>query len=178
MLASCDANKYEENEWFSVEKLRICDALELPKIEYCDYLKVNDEDVYVNINPFYYDYLKYVNKIYDYLKFQNYEYLGTRGERINTLAGSLTSYYFKETYYLEDFICNEDGHNWIFVYSDGTKDENENIIFNIILIDLDQSSIQYKGRKQDYTMVIRLRHKSESPLNGYYELKQNDDKNE
>ena len=58
--------------------MRICDVLELPKIEYCDYLKVNDEDVYVNINPFYYDYLKYVNEIYDYLKSQNYEYLGTR----------------------------------------------------------------------------------------------------
>lgn len=171
-LTSCDSNVYKENEWFSDEKLEVCDVPDFPEIDYCDYINVNDEDIYVNINPYSYDYVDYMKIIYSYLLEKNFKYIGTRGEQANTLAGTLTSYYFKPVDYYEDFICNQDGHNWIFVYSDGEQDENGTIIFNIILIDRTQSEIKYKGKKFEYNTIIRLRHKSELPLNGYYILEE------
>lgn len=105
-LTSCDSNVYKENEWFSDEKLEVCDVPNFPEIDYCDYINVNDEDIYVNINPYSYDYVDYIKIIYSYLLEKNFKYIGTRGEQANTLAGTLTSYYFKPVDYYEDFICN------------------------------------------------------------------------
>ena len=65
----------------------------MPEIKNIDYLNVNDEDIYININPFIYDNLDYVKILYEYLTTQNFKYLGTRGEQANTLSGFLTSYY-------------------------------------------------------------------------------------
>ena len=49
-LTSCDINKYEENTWYSNDRLKECLVEDLPEIQNVDYVKKNDEDVYFYMN--------------------------------------------------------------------------------------------------------------------------------
>lgn len=118
-----------------------------------------------------YDYNSYVNIVYNYLKSQNFEYLGTKGDTKASLAGMLSTYYFKEANTLEEFRTDGDGSDYTFVYSDGTLDGSR-IVFNIIKFYRDDNStLEYKNKKFNYNTFMVVRHYSESPLGGIPMLK-------
>lgn len=168
-LTSCDINKYEENTWYSNDRLKECLVEDLPEIQNVDYVKKNDEDVYFYMNSN--DYNSYVNIVYNYLKSQNFEYLGTKGDDKASLAGMLSTYYFKEANTLEEFRTDGDGSDYTFVYSDGTLDGSR-IVFNIIKFYRDDNStLEYKNKEFNYNTFMVVRHYSESPLGGIPMLK-------
>lgn len=167
-LTSCDINKYEENTWYSNDRLKECLVEDLPEIQNVDYVKKNDEDVYFYMNSN--DYNSYVNIVYNYLKSQNFEYLGTKGDDKASLAGMLSTYYFKEANTLEEFRTDGDGSDYTFVYSDGTLDGSR-IVFNIIKFYRDNSTLEYKNKEFNYNTFMVVRHYSESPLGGIPMLK-------
>ena len=127
VLVSCDLNKYYENTWFSNESLQKCIVDELPEIKDTDYVNVNDQEIYMNLSED--EYEDYVETVYEYLKTQDYRYLGTRGEQNNTLAGVMTTYFFKEANSLEEFKDKYHEADYRYVYSDGTKEETYGTIF-------------------------------------------------
>ena len=171
ITVSCDVNKYKENSWYSNEKLQECLVKELPKIQNVDFVNKNGEDIYFYMNES--EFNLYINKIYNYLKSQNFKYLGTKGDTKESLAGMLSTYYFKEADLLEDFKSSKyDGSDYIFVYSDGTEDSGE-VVFNIIKFYIDDNSIlEYKNKEFKYNTQMMLRHYSEYPLGGIPVLKE------
>lgn len=166
-LASC-GSAHEENEWFSEDKLTECLVGDLPTIEK-DYVNHNDEDIYVSFTDS--EFKAYVKSIYDYLCSQEYKYLGTRGEQKNTLAGAFTTYYFEPATELESFRVIEG--DYVFVFSDGSTDENGDVEFIILVIyEESTNTLEYGNKKFTYNTMISLRRGSEAPLSGFYVLKE------
>ena len=165
-LASC-GSAHEENEWFSEEKLTNCLVGDLPTIEK-DYVNSGGEDIYVSFTDS--EFKAYVKSVYDYLCSQEYKYLGTRGEQKNTLAGAFTTYYFEPATELESFWNEGD---YIFVFSDGSTDENGDVEFIVLVIyDVSTNTLEYGNKKFTYNTQISLRRDSEAPLSGFYVLKE------
>ena len=165
-LASC-GGAHKENEWFSEEKLTNCLVGDLPTIEK-DYVNHNGEDIYVSFTDS--EFKAYVKSVYDYLCSQEYKYLGTRGEQKNTLAGAFTTYYFEPATELESFRVLEG--DYVFVFSDGSTDENGDVEFIILVIyDVSTNTLEYGNKKFTYNTMISLRRGSETPLSGFYVLK-------
>ena len=101
---------------------------------------------------------------------QDYEYLGTRGEQKDTLAGVFTTYYFEPATELESFWNEGD---YVFVFSDGSTDENGDVEFIILVIyDVSTNTLEYGNKKFTYNTMISLRRGSEAPLGGFYVLKE------
>ena len=166
-LASC-GSAHEENTWFSEEKLTNCLVGDLPTIEK-DYVNHNDEDIYVSFTDS--EFKAYVKSVYDYLCSQEYKYLGTRGEQKNTLAGAFTTYYFEPATELESFRVIEG--DYVFVFSDGSIDENGDVEFIVLVIyDVSTNTLEYGNKKFTYNTQISLRRDSEAPLSGFYVLKE------
>ena len=169
-LASC-GSAHKENTWFSEEKLTECLVGDFPTITK-DYVKHNDEDIYVSFTNK--EREAYVAEVFEYLKSQNFKYLGTRGEQVSTLAGTFTTYYFKPATELSEFYV---GSSYKFVYSDGTLDEDGDLVFCIINIyDYEAKNLEYGTNNFAYNTLITLRYKSEAPLSGRYAL--NDEEHE
>ena len=165
-LASC-GSAHKENTWFSEDKLTECLVGDLPTITK-DYVSHNDEDIYVSFTSK--EREAYVAEVFEYLKSQNFKYFGTRGEQVGTLAGTLTTYYFRPATELRDFYV---GSAYKFVYSNGTLDENGDLIFCIINIyDYETKNLEYGTKNFSYNTLITLRYKSEAPLSGFYVLKE------
>ena len=165
-LASCGST-HEENKWFSEEKLTECLVADLPTIEK-DYVNRGDEDIYVSFTSK--EREAYVAEVFEYLKSQNFKYFGTRGEQASTLAGSFTTYYFKPATELSEFYVSG---SYKFVYSDGTLDEDGDLVFCIINIyDYEAKNLEYGTKNFAYNTLITLRYKSEAPLSGRYALNQ------
>ena len=166
-LASC-GSAHEENKWFSEEKLTNCLVGDLPTIEK-DYVNHNDEDIYVSFTDS--EFEAYARSVYDYLLSQEYKYLGTRGEQKDTLAGAFTTYYFEPATELESFRVLEG--DYVFVFSDGSTDENGDVEFIILVIyDVSTNTLEYGNKKFTYNTRISLRRGSEAPLGGFYVLKE------
>jgi len=165
-LVSC-SSAHKENTWFSEEKLSECFVPELPAIEK-DYVKHNDEDIYVYFST--QEREAYICEIYEYLKLQNFKYLGTRGEQASTLAGTFTTYYFAPASELSDFYV--DGA-YRFVFSDGSLDESGNPIFCILYIyENETKDLEYGSKNFSYNTFLALRYEREAPLSGRYVLKE------
>lgn len=166
-LASC-GSAHKENEWFSEEKLTNCLVGDLPTIEK-DYVNHNGEDIYVSFTNS--EFNAYAKSVYDYLCSQEYKYLGTRGEQKNTLAGVFTTYYFEPATEFESFRVIEG--DYVFVFSDGSTDENGDVEFIIIVIyDVNTNKLEYGNKTFTYNTKISLRQGSEAPLGGFYVLKE------
>lgn len=168
-LTSCGAS-YEENVWFSDEKLEECLVVGLPGITR-SIVKCDDQDVYVSMPDA--ELKAYIESVYEFLKAQEFMYLGTRGEQAFSFKGLFTQYYFKPVEDLDDFWVNGD---WIFVYSDGSTDENGDVIFCILTIyDYGKSTLTYgRNKKFTYNVKISPRRQSEAPLSGGYVLENNE----
>ena len=163
-LASC-SSAHKENTWFSEEKLNNCLVGDLPTIEK-NYVNHNGEDIYVSFTDS--EFESYAKSVYDYLLSQNYEYLGTRGEQVGTLAGTLTTYYFEPATELSGFYVSG---SYKFVYSDGSLDEDGDLIFCIIsLYDYEMKNLEYGTKDFSYNTLITIRYKSEALLSGFYVL--------
>lgn len=166
-LASC-GSAHKENEWFSEEKMTDCLVGGLPTITK-DYVNHNDEDIYAELTDS--EFKAYVKSVYDYLCSQEYKYLGTRGEQKDTLAGVFTTYYFESATELESFRVIEG--DYVFVFSDGSTDENGDVEFIILVIyDVSTNTLEYGNKKFTYNTQISLRRGSEAPLSGFYVLKE------
>lgn len=167
-LTSCGAT-FEENVWFSGEMLEECLVTGMPEITGRSFVKRYDDDIYVSMPNA--ELKAYVESVYEFLKAQNFEYLGTRGEQAFSFKGLFTEYYFKPVGALEDFNVNGD---WIFVYSDGSTDENGDVIFCILSIyECGKSTLSYGRNKEfTYTVQISLANHSERPLAGSYVLEE------
>ena len=165
-LSSC-GSAHEENTWFSEEKLTECLVADLPTIEK-DYVNRGGEDIYVSFTDS--EFKAYAKSVYDYLLSQEYKYLGTRGEQVGTLAGTLTTYYFEPATELSEFYVSG---SYKFVYSDGTLDEDGDLIFCIISIyDYETKTLEYGTKNFSYNTLITLDYKSEAPLSGFYVINQ------
>ena len=165
LLASC-GSAHKENTWFSVEKLSDCLVGDLPTIEK-DYVNSGGEDIYVYLTDS--EFKAYVKSVYDYLCSEEYKYFGTRGEQKNTLAGAFTTYYFEPATELESFRVLEG--DYVFVFSDGSTDENGDVEFIILVIyDVNTNTLEYGNKKFTYNTQISLRRGSEAPLGGFYVL--------
>ena len=166
-LASC-GSAYKENKWFSEEKLAECLVSDLPTIEK-DYVNSGGEDIYVSFTDS--EFKAYVKSVYDYLCSEEYKYLGTRGEQKNTLAGAFTTYYFEPATELESFRVIEG--DYVFVFSDGSTDENGDVEFIVLVIyEVSTNTLEYGNKKFTYNTQISLRRGSEAPLSGFYVLKE------
>ena len=164
-LASCGSS-HKENEWFSEDKLTECLVGDLPTIEK-NYVNHNDEDIYVSFTSK--EREDYVVSVFEYLKSQNFKYLGTRGEQKNTLAGAFTTYYFEPANELESFRVLEG--DYVFVFSDGSTDENGDVEFIVLVIyEVSTNTLEYGNKKFTYNTQISLRRGSEAPLSGFYVL--------
>ena len=164
-LASC-GSAHKENTWFSEDKLTECLVADLPTIEK-DYVNHNDKDIYVSFTDS--EFKAYVESVYDYLCSEEYKYLGTRGEQKDTLAGAFTTYYFEPATELESFRVIEG--DYVFVFSDGSTDENGDVEFIILVIyDVSTNTLEYGNKKFTYNTQISLRRGSEAPLSGFYVL--------
>ena len=165
-LTSCGVT-YEENVWFSDEKLEECLVTGLPTITSRSFVKQYDDDIYVSMPKA--ELEAYIESVYEFLKAQDFEYLGTRGEDAFSFKGLFTKYYFKPVEELDDFFVNG---AWIFVYSDGSVDEYGDVIFCILTIyDYGKQTLTYERDKEfTYTTRILLANHSEAPLSGGYVL--------
>ena len=166
-LTSCGAT-YEKNVWFSEEKLEECLVVGLPGITR-SIVKCDDQDVYVSMPNA--ELKAYIESVYEFLKAQEFMHLGTRGEQAFSFKGLFTQYYFKPVEDLDDFWVNGD---WIFVYSDGSVDEDGDVIFCILTIyDYGKRTLTYGRNKEfSYNVKISLRRQSEAPLSGGYVLEE------
>ena len=165
-LASC-GSAYEENTWFSEEKLAECLVDNFPTITK-DYVNHNGEDIYVSFTNS--EFEAYAKSVYDYLCLQEYEYLGTRGDQKDTLAGVFTTYYFEPANELSSFLIEGD---YVFVFSDGAVDENGDVEFIVLVIyDVSKNTLEYGNKKFTYNTMISLSQGSEALLSGFYVLKE------
>ncbi len=166
-LASC-SSAYQENVWFSEEKLEECLVAGLPAVNK-DLVNHNDADIYASLTSK--ERESYVADVLEYLKSRNFKYLGTRGEQKNTLAGVFTTYYFEPATELESFRVIEG--DYVFVFSDGAVDKNGDVEFNILVIySTDKATLEYGSKKFTYNTMISLSQGSEAPLGGFYVLKE------
>ena len=166
-LASCGSD-YKENKWFSEEKLTNYLVGDLPTIEK-NYVNSGDADIYVYFTDS--EFKAYAKSVYDYLCSEEYKYLGTRGEQKNSLAGVFTTYYFEPANELESFRVLEG--DYVFVFSDGSTDENSDVEFIILVIyDVSTNTLEYGNKKFTYNTRISLRQGSEAPFGGFYVLKE------
>ena len=164
-FASCNG-AYQENTWFAEEKLTDCLVSDLPKVTK-ESVNHNDENVFVSFTDD--EFKAYVESVYDYLRSQEFKYFGTRGEEKDSLAGMLTTYYFKPATELSEFYVDS---AYRFVYSDGSVDENGDLIFSMIYIyDYETRNLGYDSKRFSYNTVIKLCYKSEAPLGGFYTLR-------
>ena len=170
-LSSCGVN-HRKNTWFSDVKLEECLVSGLPKIEK-DYINQGDEDLYVKFTEA--EYQAYVKEIYEYLKAQDFEYFGTRGEQKGTLAGTLTTYYFKPADELSEFEIN--GH-YKFVFSDGTVEDGDVVFCILTIYDYETKKLEYRNQSFTYNSVVSLRRKSEAPFSGIYILEEKTEQTE
>lgn len=144
-LTSCDGAEYDENVWFTKEKLEQCEISNLPTITCSDYYYNNKDWVYFNAS--WQQLEDYANVVFEYLESQNFEYLGTRGHQKASLAGAFASYYFEEIESFDDCHTQSYGKDYIFVYSDGHVDENGQMTFNeIIIADFENETIRCEGK--------------------------------
>jgi len=163
-FASC-SKTHKENTWFSEEKLSKCSIDDFPAVDK-NFVNYNDDDIYVSFTAN--ELEAYINEIYDYLKSQNFEYLGTRGEQVDTLSGAFTTYYFVPANEVAEFYVDS---AYRFVFSDGTLNEYKRPVFCIIAIyDYEIQHLEYWAKDFSYNTIIRLRYESESPLSGSYVL--------
>ena len=163
-LASC--SNYKENTWFSSEKLVKYAVPDLTVPSVSESVLKNDEIFYSNMTAENFE--SYILSVYEYLKLQNFKYFGTRGEQKTTLAGALTTYYFKPSEELSDFRAF-DGASYRFVFSDGRTDENgEPIFFVLAFYRSGNNGIKYDGKTFSYNLKMVLREKDEVALGGGY----------
>lgn len=166
-LSSCGGiSCAKQNKWYSRDTLEECLVPNLPELNKT-YLRQGD-DVYVRFSQT--EYASYANTVYTYLLSQNFEYLGTRGEEKNSLAGAFTTYYFQPATKLSEFEVS----GYIFVYSNGEiVDGDGELTFCILKIMLlsDEYNKEYGNKDFKYNAIISLRFHSETPLGGSYELK-------
>ena len=163
-LGSCNS-AHNENTWFSEEALKECLVDNLPTVTK-NYVNQNNEDIYVSFTNK--ERESYTKEVYEYLKSRGFEYFGTRGDQVGTLAGMLTTYYFKPASELSEFYV--DGA-YKFVYSDGTADDSDDPIFSIISIyEYESKILEYGTKSFAYNTLITLRYKSDAPLSGNYIL--------
>lgn len=164
-LAGC-SSQYEQNVWYTEEKLAECLVPDLPKME-ASFLSRSDQYIYTSLAKE--EFEAYVQSVYDYLKTQDFAYLGTQGHVKASLAGFLTSYYFQPAETLEQHYKNGD---YYFIYSDGATDENGSLIFHCLLIQNSYGSgysVEYNDKKVYYNTVLTLRKNSESTGRYYYD---------
>ncbi len=64
---------YEENAWFSDEKLEECLVVGLPEITSMSFVKRYDDDIYASMPGA--ELKAYVESIYEFLKAQDFEYI-------------------------------------------------------------------------------------------------------
>lgn len=171
MLASCNINKdeatYEKNIWYTSEKLELCLVEDLTEISDVEYLKVNDNSIHAQMNDE--QLKKYASEVFEYLKEKEFTYFGTRGDWINNNFFNYYVYHFKTAEMLEDCIYTEyydDSlyeFSYIFVYSDGSLDEEGNVIFNIVKIDKykEEGTITYGDEVFKSNIKLTIYHDSE-----------------
>ena len=167
-LASCNKNEdtvtYEKNTWFTAEDLELYMLEDLPEISEVEYIR-GSKTVFAKMSDEQFD--SYANEVFEYLKGQEFKHLGTRGECVNSFLAT-SCYNLKSVDALEDCILEEydDSLNeltYLFVYSDGTVDEDGNVIFNIIRIEKSKEEGTVKNGDEDFkcNMKITLYHGKE-----------------
>ena len=172
-LASCNKNEdtvtYEKNTWFKAEDLELYMLEDLPAISGTDYLR-GSKTVFAKMSDEQFD--SYANEVFEHLKGQEFKYLGTRGEWVNSFL-AYHVYRIKAVDTLEECVLEEydDSLNeltYLFVYSDGTVDEDGNVIFNIIRIEKSKEEGTVKNGDEVFkcNMKITIYHEKE-PNVGY-----------
>ena len=160
-LASCNKNKdtvtYEKNTWFTAENLELYMLEDLPAISGTDYLR-GSKTVFAKMSDEQFD--SYANEVFEYLKGQEFKHLGTRGECVNSFLAT-SCYNLKSVDALEDCILEEydDSLNeltYLFVYSDGTVDEDDNVIFNIIRIEKSKEEGTVKNGDEVFKCNVKI----------------------
>ncbi len=161
-LAGC-GESYQEDVWYSEEKLTECLAPDLPQTG-PTLLNHSDWKVFDFLTDEEFD--TYVQSVYDYLKAQNFPYLGTRGHYKSSLSIAFMSYYFQPTETLEQHCQNGD---YRFVYSDGTTDEGGKLVFWFLgIYRSPNGSLDYDGKTYKYNTQLVLRKGGEAPATGFY----------
>lgn len=161
ILAGC--TNYEEDVWYSNEKLTECLVPDLPKTG-PTLLNQDDWRVYDSLTNAEFD--TYVQSVYDYLKAQNFQYLGTRGHYKSSLSIAFMSYYYQPAETLEQHCQNGD---YYFIYSDGSTDEGGSLIFWFLGIYRSSgTNHSYDGKSYPYNTLLVLRKGSEAPATGFY----------
>ena len=165
-LQSCILrHDYIENMWFSEETLAECLVPDFPVI---DAPNVNYRGARINLNITDSEYEDYVNLVYEYLSAQDFKYFGTEGGMISSFFGAWTTYYFEPASELADFR-GYDGR-YRFVFSDGSLDEEGEVIFNkIVLYRFDTETIDYGLKEFLCNTGVALLHGSDSAIGGFYE---------
>lgn len=115
-LCACSNN----GTFFSKELLQDNLVPDLPKISY-DKAKQRYKKMY------YYhttedEFNSYAAKVYEYLKSLNFEYLGTRGEVLDTFFGGCPTYEFITGNELTDFLYSE--NTYVFVWANEKYSES------------------------------------------------------
>ena len=160
-LASCNKNEdtvtYEKNTWFTAEDLELYMLENLPAIGGTDYLR-GSKTVFAKMSDEQFD--SYANEVFEYLKGQEFKHLGTRGECVNSFLAT-SCYNLKSVDALEDCILEEydDSLNeltYLFVYSDGTVDEDGNVIFNIIRIEKSKEEDTVKNGDEAFKCNVKI----------------------
>ena len=160
-LASCNKNEdtvtYEKNTWFTAEDLELYMLENLPAISGTDYLR-GSKTVFAKMSDEQFD--SYANEVFEYLKEREFEHFGTRGEEVNSFL-MYHVYRIKAVNTLEECILEEydDSLNeltYLFVYSDGTVDEDGNVIFNIIRIEKSKEDGTVKNGDEDFKCNVKI----------------------
>ncbi|MBE6943367.1 MAG: hypothetical protein E7453_03795 [Ruminococcaceae bacterium] len=161
-LAGCGTS-YQEDVWYSEEKLAECLVPELPQTG-PTLLNQSDWRVYDFLTNE--EFQTYVQSVYNYLKAQNFQYLGTRGHYKSSLSIAFMSYYFQPAETLAQHCQNGD---YYFVYSDGTTDEGGQLVFWFLGIHrATGASHSYDGKNYKYNTQLTLRKGGEAPATGFY----------
>ncbi len=162
-LASCDKNNddstYEKNTWFTAEDLKLYMLEDLPAISGTDYLR-GSKTVFAKMSDEQFE--AYANEVFEYLKAREFKYLGTRGEWSNGLL-NFDCFLFKTVDTLEDCIVKdvtsfeyEYELSYIFIYSDGTVDEDGNIVYNVMRIDKDKEDGTVKNGDEEFKCNVKI----------------------
>ena len=160
-LASCNKNEdtviYEKNTWFTAEALELYMLEDLPEISEVEYIR-GSKTVFAKMSDEQFD--SYANEVFEYLKGQEFKHLGTRGECVNSFL-AYHVYRIKAVDTLEKCVLEEydDRLNeltYLFVYSDGTADEDGNVIFNIIRIEKSKEDGTVKNGDEDFKCNVKI----------------------
>ena len=161
-LASCNKNEdtviYEKNTWFTAEALELYMLEDLPEISEVEYIR-GSKTVFAKMSDEQFD--SYANEVFEYLKGQEFKHLGTRGECVNSFL-AYHVYRIKAVDTLEECVLEEydDSLNeltYLFVYSDGTVDEDGNVIFNIIRIEKSKEEGTVKNGDEAFKCNVTIR---------------------